>query len=103
MRWRRAPPVLSPPQRAELDGTSQRDHQHQAARQAADQRRCDHFPGCGFQAVLLIASIEAVLMAVTLPHFKDAPFPTVEVSGLTLVAVGLVRPVRTAPLVVAAL
>lgn len=97
-------PVLSAPERLEFEGTPECDDQQQAAHQAADQGRRDHFPGHRGQAVPLVAPVQAVLLAVAAPRLKDAQVsPAVEVSRLAVVAVLLVRPVRAPLLVVAAL
>lgn len=86
-----APPVLSAPEAVEFEGTAEGNDEQQTADQTADQGGCDHFPGHRCQTVPLIAPVQAVLLAVTPPRLKDAQVsPTVEVSGLAVVAVLLV-------------
>lgn len=88
----------------QLEGAAESDDQQQAADQAADQRRRNHLAGHGGQAVPLVAAVQAVLLAVAAPRLEDAQVgAAVEVSGLAVVAVLLVRAVRTPLLVVAAL
>lgn len=88
----------------EFKGAAEGNDQQETADQAADQGGSDHFPGHGCQAVLLIAPVQAVLLAVAAPRLKDAQIsPTVEVPRLAVIAVFLVRPIRAPFLIVAAL
>lgn len=99
-----SPPVLSASEGVELEGTAEGDDQQEAADQAADQGGRDHLPGHRRQAVSLVAAVQAVLLAVAAPRLKDAQVgPAVEVAGLAVVAVLLVRAIRAPLLVVAAL
>lgn len=97
-------PVLPAPERVEFERATKRDDQQQTAHQTADQGGRDDFPGDGGQAVPLVTAIQAVLLAIAAPRLKDAQVgAAVEVPRLAVVAVLLIRAIRTPLLVVTAL